>query len=521
MATGEALPVEAILPAKLSHEIRGALTGMQGWTWLLRRHTHAPEEVARVVEKLEHAIRSLGGLADRLGIIARALRGDLQIDARPVAVESLLEEVLDRLHDAATGRRITIETSCSTACVVAGDAARLGAVVEQLLHNAIRFTPPGGRVRVELREEGGEVTLVVRDTGPGVREEIAAHLFEPFRVEADGLGLGLATAGHIVAAHGGTLRFEAGDGRWGSTFVVRLPGPPEARVTSGPPPVATDGVPPMAGMLEDVRVLAVDDDRDTLDVVAEVLRTAGAVVRTADSAPGALAELARWTPDLLLSDLAMPGEDGIALAREVRGRHVRPGSPLPIVALSAHASEADRQRALGVGFDAHLAKPFDPVDLVELLDDVLRRRARERLVPGVLADRTVLLVDDDVSTRETAEAVLLDRGCRVRSAASGEQALEIWEQHGGSIDVVVTDLMMGFASGVTVYRAIHSTRPEVPVVIMSAYPLAAELLSARTDGVVAYLEKPFEPTRITECLTEVFAGARAPGGDAAAPSGRP
>jgi CheY-like chemotaxis protein len=255
-----------------------------------------------------------------------------------------------------------------------------------LLSNAVKFTPRGGRVQVRLQRVNSHIEISVSDTGIGIREDFLPHLFERFR-QADstttrahgGLGLGLAIARQIVELHGGTIHaLSAGEGT-GATFRVELPVmivhpgtlPPEPRVhprTAVPVTQMDDQT------LADIRVLVVDDDADALTLIREILETTGAQVFTAASAAAALSVLEEQSPDVLISDLGMPGVDGFELIQRVR-RLANRKKDIPAAALTAYARSEDRARALRSGFEMHLAKPIDPAELVAAVASLARRRS--------------------------------------------------------------------------------------------------------------------------------------------------
>jgi len=257
--------------------------------------------------------------------------------------------------------------------------------------------------------------------------------------------------------------------------------------------------------LDGVRVLIVDDQADTREVLSVLLAGAGAEVRTSASAAEALATLARWQPDVLLADIAMPGEDGYALLSAVRSLAPTRGGEIPALALTAYAHPQDRERALAAGFHDYIAKPFEPPALVAAIAKLARTRRPSRRVAAPRPGGIIMLVDDDPGTREYSCAVLKDCGYRVLAAQGGEEALQVWAQHRDEIDLVVTDLMMPRTSGVDVYRTLRHERADVPVIVVSGYPLVAEMLGARGEGVVECLEKPVAPEQLAASVRRALA----------------
>jgi CheY-like chemotaxis protein len=262
--------------------------------------------------------------------------------------------------------------------VVLGDPSRLQQVFDNLLSNAIKFTPRGGRVEVALRRRGGEAEIHVSDTGKGIDASLLTKIFERFR-QADssstrshaGLGIGLAIVRHLVSLHGGSVHAESAGVNQGARFTVRLPiasdSPPELAAT-GPRPGRRAG----AWRLDGLRVLLVDDEEDAREGVALMLRLRGADVTAVGSAPAALAALERETPDIVVSDLAMPGQDGYWLVRQLRAREAAGGDRTPALALSAYARSEESARSIAAGFDRHLAKPVDEPELLAALRSLLR-----------------------------------------------------------------------------------------------------------------------------------------------------
>jgi CheY-like chemotaxis protein len=261
---------------------------------------------------------------------------------------------------------------------IEADANRLQQVVANLLSNAVKFTPAGGRVEVGVARVGDDLRLTVADTGDGLAPEVAPHIFDRFR-QADstitrqygGLGLGLSIVRHIVERHGGTVQATSEGPGHGTTFTVTLPigGP----LSDAPIGLArTPG--PAADSLADVRVLVVDDDPDTRELVTEILKAAGAEVSAAGSTDEALRRADEGAPDVLVSDLAMPARDGYALLRALHGRGMAGG--LVTIALTAHARREDRERALGAGYDAYVTKPVEPAALAALVKELVEKRRR-------------------------------------------------------------------------------------------------------------------------------------------------
>jgi len=328
------------------------------------------------VEVIERSAAAQAQLVDDLLDVSRVERGELRLYVRPVDLTAVVEAAIEAVRPAATARGTAIVAELdATAGPVVGDPARLQQVTWNLLSNAIKFTPHGGRVVVGLSRQGDHAGLTVRDDGLGIDPEFLPHVFERFR-QADssrtrafgGLGLGLAIVRHLVEAHGGTVEAASEGTGKGASFTVRLP--IGTRLSSPPPQVrAVEAIPVPAGRalvgLTGVEVLVVDDDADSIELLREALTQAGATVRCARSAQEALEALRGGVPSVLLSDIAMPDEDGYALIRRIRNFPADCGGRVRAAALTAFAFPEDKEQALRAGFDDFLAKPIAPWELVE------------------------------------------------------------------------------------------------------------------------------------------------------------
>ena len=368
--------------ATLSHELRTPLTAILGWTHLIRGGNLDASMMGRALETIERNARSQSQLIDDLLDVSRIITGKLALDLRPVEFASIIEATIDTVRPMAEAKSIHVEPQLKTShCMVAGDAARLQQVVWNLFSNAVKFTPEGGHVRVSLKCDEKHVELEVKDTGQGISKNFLPYIFDRFR-QADGtttrkhggLGLGLAIVRHLLELHGGTIRAASdGDGQ-GSTFTLSLPLASASSATGNGE--ATDSTTTKTGaeerpkslahstVLENLRILIVDDEADTRELIQEVLARQGAEVRAGGSAAEALQMLTEWRPDLIVSDIGMPGQDGYELIRQVRELDAGDQGRIPAVALTAYAGVEDQQRALAAGFQQHLAKPVEPAALI-------------------------------------------------------------------------------------------------------------------------------------------------------------
>jgi PAS domain S-box-containing protein len=363
--------------ATLSHELRTPLNAILGWAQILRAGRLDPEGMARGLDAIERSSRAQAQLIGDLLDISRITSGKLRLETQLVDLVEVIEAALATILPAAEARGVSVERSLDPrAGLVTGDPDRLQQVIWNLLANSVKFTPKGGRVEVRLAAPPavtGHAEIQVRDTGQGIEPDLLPHVFELFRQDSvsstpgqGGLGLGLSIVRELVELHGGTIQAESPGPGQGATFTVRLP-LAAARPLGETPPEPFAAVreeeprPPLAGL----RLLAVDDEPDTLEVLAELLSLRGAEVATASSADQAIEMLGRFAPDVLVSDISMPGRDGYDLIREVRTD--RAPEDLPAVAVTAFASPEDRKRALNAGFQVHMAKPVDPGELVSVI----------------------------------------------------------------------------------------------------------------------------------------------------------
>lgn len=371
--------------ATLSHELRTPLNAILGWTQLLATHS-LDEEVSHGLDVIERNARAQTKLIEDLLDVSRITTGKLRLAIKPIAFIPVIEAAADAVRPAADAKGISLRLDLDdSGQLIPGDADRLQQVVWNLLSNAVKFTGKNGRVDVALRRDGSQLRLSVHDSGRGIAREFLPYVFDRFR-QADststrahgGLGIGLTIVRHIVELHGGTATADSeGDGK-GATFIVDLPTATPAPVAE-PAPVepsldkrsrknqAVEPAPKAAAITSDldgVHVLLVDDEPDAREVVSTMLQRAGANVTAAGSVREALDLFERTRPSILLSDIAMPERDGYDLIRLVRELPASHGGQTPAIALTAYAREEDRFRALTAGFQAHLAKPVAPSDLV-------------------------------------------------------------------------------------------------------------------------------------------------------------
>ncbi|WP_257449178.1 CHASE3 domain-containing protein [Archangium lipolyticum] len=370
--------------ATVSHELRTPLTAMLGWVKLLRSGRLPPDKHAKALETVDRNAQAQAQLIEDLLDVSRIITGKLRLETQPVHLAEVVQAAMESVRPAADAKEIRFQPELSEPeDLVMGDPGRLQQVVWNLLSNAVKFSPTGSRVRVLLRRVDSSVEVTVADEGPGVPADFLPHIFERFRQleggttrRHGGLGLGLAIVRHLVELHGGTVHAESeGPGR-GATFTVRLPPvlPRQAAPDSAAPrkPVALPSVrPSLHPVLAQRRILVVDDEEDNREVLKMMLEEYGAHVLTAASAAEALRAVREHGPELLISDIGMPGEDGYQLITQVRALPAEEGGGVPAVALTAYARVEDRARALTAGFNMHVAKPVEPSELLTLLSNLM------------------------------------------------------------------------------------------------------------------------------------------------------
>jgi signal transduction histidine kinase/ActR/RegA family two-component response regulator len=372
--------------ATLSHELRTPLGAVLGWTRVLRTTGAEGATRERALEAIERNARAQARLIEDLLEISRIVSGKLSLQVKPVDLAEIIDAAVDVVRPAAAAKQIALTTEMAVRpAMTSGDPDRLQQIVWNLISNAVKFTPPGGAARIRLTRSNG-YRIVVTDTGEGIDPRFLPHVFDAFRQadgtttrEHGGLGLGLAIARELVELHGGTIKARSDGAGRGSTFQVDLP----SVVSESPAPGGTPASAARRGtpafdhdLLGGVRILVVDDEADARDLIEMTLAQYGAVVTTADSAASALAEIDRRVPDVLLSDVGMPREDGYDLIRRLRSRPLERGGGIPAIAVTAYASAKDRESALASGYEAHVAKPFEPEVLAQTVAALYRASTR-------------------------------------------------------------------------------------------------------------------------------------------------
>ncbi|MGH9966273.1 MAG: CHASE domain-containing protein [Pyrinomonadaceae bacterium] len=368
--------------ATVSHELRTPLTAILGWSRMLEAGAINDPMASRALETIRRNAKAQSQIIDDILDVSRIITGKLYLDLHPIDLAPIVEAAVNVVRPTAEAKGVLIETELdSQPTVVTGDSSRLQQVIWNLLSNAIKFTPSGGRVHLGVNDIGSQVEIRVTDTGQGISREFLPFVFDRFR-QADststrrhgGIGLGLAIARHLVEIHGGTIKAEsAGEGK-GATFSVRLPSVGSIASLNKHPAGSGEAQDSFEfdSRLEGVHVLLVDDDLDTLDLLSAALRQQKAKVTAVASAAEALAAINASKPDIVVSDIAMPDENGYQLLEKIRAMNFD-AAQIPALAITAYAKEEDREAALSSGYQGFLAKPIELSDLVTAVAEVLRR----------------------------------------------------------------------------------------------------------------------------------------------------
>ncbi|QLE56194.1 PAS domain S-box protein [Nostoc sp. TCL26-01] len=386
--------------AILSHELRSPLNAILGWAQLLRSRKLNETQTNKGLETIERNAKNQTQLIEDLLDISRMIRGNLRLNVRTCNLVPIIEAAMETIHLAAQAKEIDLQFSLenidknNSEFMVSGDSERIQQIMWNLLSNAVKFTPPGGKVKVNLVKiiEGSKYAptannyaqIQVIDTGIGISSSFLPYVFDRFR-QADssstrshgGLGLGLAIVRHLVELHGGTVHVDSAGEQQGATFTVKLPLLCLHKVvTAEPVNQTTDSLTPLplCTSLLGIKVLVVDDEADSRDFVTTVLEQCQAQVQAVASVQEALQVIAEWQPDVLVSDIGMPQEDGYSLIQKVRSLPPEQGGNIPAAALTAYARAEDRMRAIQEGYRLHLPKPIEPAELATVVASLIGRR---------------------------------------------------------------------------------------------------------------------------------------------------
>jgi len=359
--------------ATLSHELRTPLTSLLGWSSVLREAKRDEKIMHQGLEAIDRNAKMQAQLIDDLLDVSRIVSGKLNLDVRPLDLASVARAAINVVRPAADARGITLDYSDEPGIgAISADSARLHQIIWNLLSNAVKFTPHGGKIYVRVDRDGSDARVTVRDTGQGIEAEFLPRVFDRFR-QADssttrsfgGLGLGLAIVRHLVELHGGTVSAHSDGVKQGATFTATFP-----LLADRTEPVAVAQCEPASAdshSLDGLRVLLVDDEPEAREVISTVITRTGAEVKACTSAHEALVKLMEWKPDVILSDIAMPDEDGYSFIGRVRSLPRDKGGETPAAALTAYARDVDRRQALDAGYQMHIAKPIGASQLVTLI----------------------------------------------------------------------------------------------------------------------------------------------------------
>lgn len=527
--------------ATVSHELRTPLNAILGWSQLLNRASLTGEaaQAASIIQRnAKVQARLIEDLLDMSRIISGKIRLDMHAAELPIIVNSAIEAVLP----AAQVKNITIERHIDAAAgPVRGDSSRLQQVVWNLLTNAIKFTPKGGKVSVSLARAGSHAEIVVSDTGMGIKPEFLPFIFDRFR-QADsslsrqhaGLGLGLSIVKNLVELHGGSVEADSEGENQGATFLVRLPlsGPSELQILTEPamPSTAPPPEPPAAfgaQAFNGLKVLVVDDDPDACILAERVLEDCGAQVQTATSADEAMDQLEPFAPDLIVSDISMPGKDGYQFIQEVRQTESAKGKHTPAAALTALARPEDRARAVLAGYQAHIAKPLTAAELIAVVASLTGRLGNasqpvpesppasdaqtddgESTSQGEASDKpAVLVVEDYADVANFIQRTLKERGYYVQVVPTVTGALEMFAKQ--PFNLVIADLGLPDGSGISLMRQLRTRRPVVGIAL-SGHESDTLVGLCRRAGFSEFLVKPAEENDLVAAVERLIGKPAAP-----------
>ena len=526
----------------LSHELRTPLSAILGWTRTLRVD-RLEGRAAHGLEVIERNVLAQTKLIDDLLDVSRIITGKLRLTVRPTSLGAVIEAACESMRPAAEARGIELVFEKRVAegeDRIVGDADRIQQIVWNLLSNGIKFTPARGRVAVRLERFDAQFEIRVSDTGRGIRPEFMAHVFERFR-QADsssarvqgGLGIGLAIARHLTELHGGSIAVESEGENRGATFIVCLPAvalgldstETRRRSPSDPPRRAPIDAPDLTDLL----VLVVEDDQDARELAEHTLRLAGAQVQVVGSAAEALGALRRSLPNVLVSDIGLPYEDGYSLIEAVRRLPPGQGRDIPALALTAYVREEDRMKALVSGFQGHLAKPFEPVALVAAVGALGGRKPPSRTpdasLPAPLSElgsdaggppregalsTRVLIVEDDPDSREGLRELLEVWGHSVEVAEDGTEGIEkAVETRPG---VALIDIGLPGLDGYEVAHRIREAFGEEPILLvaLTGYVDSEATRRASESGFDAHLRKPVNIEILKPLLEKAYTAPPSP-----------
>lgn len=513
--------------ATVSHELRTPLNAILGWAHILQSKAVEPNVTASAVDAIYTSARNQAQLIDDLLDVSRIIGGKMELHPENLRIADVISAALATVSHAVSAKRIVVECLYSAEVEklwLYADRRRLQQAFWNLLSNAVKFTPAGGKIEIKVERSPSELIVVFQDTGIGIHSDFLPLIFERFR-QADssttrkfgGLGLGLSITKNLVELHGGTIVAESEGEGSGSRFTVRLPlssNQPQVAIFHQPvPELVSAEVAAYDIKLPDLRILLVDDDEETLQLVCRAFEPSGAQVRTSRFAEEALETFKAWNPELLISDIAMPGFDGYWLIQQVRDLPDDMGS-IPAIALTAYASAEHQARILSAGFQMFVSKPVEPSALLRAAENLTNRKESPE-APAIssveaargpaLAGKKILLIDDDLLSAEMFRVAMEKSGLEFRSAARASDALQLLQQW--LPDVIISDLGLPDEDGC---RLIHKIRnlpggaqAAIPAIALTGYG-KDEGDRAVAAGFQVYKDKTIEPDALIAVINDLM-----------------
>jgi signal transduction histidine kinase len=513
--------------ATVSHELRTPLNTILGWAHILQSSRVEPGIAASGLAAIASSAKNQTQIINDILDTERIVNGKMDLQPQSVSLTELLSSAFNTLAHAISAKNIRVTSNFGDGAAnmfLYVDPQRLQQVFWNVLSNAVKFSPNGGKIDIEVKRNESEAMISFRDWGKGIGPDFLPFVFERFRQEDSsttrkfgGLGLGLSIAKHLIELHGGSIGAESeGEGK-GAQFIIRLPSTLFTEKSAVPSDeVESTKVKPAASYpnLMRARILFVDDDPNTLAVLAQTFNEIGAEVRSSYSSFVALGVANFWQPDLLVSDIAMPDHDGYWLIRQIRARNSSLRE-VPAIALTAHASPASQSEALMSGFDGFLAKPVEPGEILEMANRLLETRkaslygfSTETPISNLnasLRGKKILLLEDDLLFTEVLRMALQAEGFEFRSAATASEAFAIVKEW--APDAIISDLGLPEEDGFAFMQKIR-TLPSfgnsgIPVLALSGYGME-EGTRALAAGFRAFKTKPVEPDMVVSFLAELF-----------------
>jgi len=515
--------------ATISHELRTPLNTILGWAHMLQSKTNRDPKSISAIDAIYSSAKNQAQIVDDLLDISRIISGKMKLNPEIVLLSEIISASVNTVSHAISAKNINLSVQylddTEDICLY-GDAQRLQQVFWNLLSNAVKFTPADGSIQISVGRSVSEVVVSVKDTGMGIAPEFLPVIFERFRqVDSSttrkfgGIGLGLSIAKHLLELHGGTIWVESKGRGQGAKFVVTLPlSHLQVQTVPDLQEQTHDQFNQLVfASLAGKRILLVDDDSDTLNLIAELFDTSSAELRTASSAEEGLQILKQWKADLLISDIAMPEHDGYWLINQLRSLSSELNN-IPAIALTAYASVADREKVLSAGFQMFVPKPVVPLELLKTAKELLEREsfkvvkstplnAKETSLQNSVSELTplkILLVEDDLLSTDVFRFALEEKGFEFRSASKAADALEILKEW--HPDVIVSDLGLPDEDGYSLIKKIRTLpdiqKAAIPAIALTGFGVA-EGNAAVSAGFQIFRSKPIDPDTLISVVKEV------------------